>query len=220
VSHSHPESIDWRVYVILDPARMHDAFELREMVLDILEGGADALQLRDKRSCDRRCLERARMFQTLCEDYGVPFIVNDRPDIAVASGADGVHLGPEDLPIREVRELAPDLVIGGSAGTVERARALERAGANYLGSGAIYEASPSKSDASEPRGPRAIRAIVESVSIPVVGIGGIRSDNAASVIEAGATGIAVIRDVVTSEQPCDATRDLLEVVESARSRTT
>ncbi len=210
-------NVDWSVYVILDPARMHDAFDLREMAIEALEGGAGVLQLRDKRSSDRERLERARELNEVCEDYDALFVVNDRSDIALASGADGVHLGPEDLPVDAVRERAPELVIGASAGTLERADALEAAGADYLGSGAIYDAAPSKPDASEPRGPEAIRRITEAVSIPVVGIGGIRHDNAAPVVEAGARGVAVIREVISNAHPREATRRLVETVEAASS---
>ena len=200
--------IDWRVYVIVDPDRLHPDRTLEETTRAACRGGAGVIQLRDKEGTDRQRLARARRLKVVCRTHGARFVVNDRLDIALAAEADGLHLGPDDLPIVDARRVAPDLLIGGSAGTVERAVELQKAGADYLGCGAVYDAAPSKPDASDPRGPERIAEIVDAVDIPVVGIGGITPDNAPPVLAAGAAGVAVIRAVVAQADPESATRHL------------
>jgi len=205
---------DWRLYVILDPRFIHPDNDLEGTARAALRGGAGILQLRDKESSDRELLERAERLRAICEEFEVTFVVNDRLDVALAAGADGVHLGPEDLPVGAARRIVSgdQLLIGSSAGTVERAERLVEAGVDYLGCGAVYDAGPSKPDASEPRGPEAIGRVASSVSVPVVGIGGIDADNAAAVVEAGADGVAVLRAVVGRADPEVAARELREVV--------
>lgn len=207
------ERTDWRTYVILDPRFSHPEHDLLETAQLALRGGAGVLQLRDKESDSRTLVERAEALQDLCDGYDALFIVNDRIDVALAAGCDGVHLGPHDIPVDRARAIAPDLVIGSSAGTVEVAKFLEGQGADYLGVGAIYDANPSKSDASAPRGPQAIAAVTSQVTIPVVGIGGITADNAPPVSAHGAAGVAVIREVVASETPEAAARALRDAVD-------
>jgi len=124
-----------------------------------------------------------------------------------------VHLGPGDVPVADARRVAPDLLIGGSAGTVDRASELVEQGVDYLGSGAVYDAGPSKPDASEPRGPEAIGRVAEHVEVPVVGIGGITAENARAVVRAGADGVAVIRAVVGRDDAEGAARHLRRAVE-------
>jgi thiamine-phosphate pyrophosphorylase len=142
---------------------------------------------------------------------GALFIVNDDPDLAIAVGADGVHLGPDDLSPSEARRMAPDgFIIGGSAGTVERALALEADGVDYLGVGAIYDAHLTKPTASPPRGVGVIREIGSRVSIPLVAIGGITPDNAAEALRAGADGIAVVRAILDARSPEGAVEKLLK----------
>lgn len=200
---------DLRVYVILDPEHLSPGADLMSVARATLEAGAGVIQLRDKRSTSRELLEEARALAALCREHGALFIVNDRLDIALASGADGAHLGPDDLPIADARRLsaaiAPDFILGGSAGSVEQARALVEAGADYLGVGAVFEARPIKPDASAPRGPAIVRAVTDAVTVPVVGIGGITADNAPEVTAAGAAGVAVIREIVASPDPHAAT---------------
>lgn len=208
--HEKLERADWRVYVILDPARLPAGTDLLDTAQRALRGGAGVLQLRDKQSDAGTLVERAQALQDLCDGHDALFIVNDRLDIALAAGADGVHLGPNDIPIGRARQIAPDLLIGGSAGTLERAQALAEQGADYLGVGAIFNAHPSKPDASAPRGPQVLAEITGELDIPIVGIGGITADNAAQVTRAGAAGVAVIRAVVANDDPERAARRLLE----------
>ncbi|QDG50056.1 thiamine phosphate synthase [Persicimonas caeni] len=207
------ERTDWRAYVILDPRFLHKERDLLETAQLALRGGAGVLQLRDKESDAQTLVERAQALQDLCDGYDALFIVNDRVDVALAAGCDGVHLGPHDIPVERARAIAPDLVIGSSAGTAEVAKFLQGQGADYLGVGAIYDAHPSKPDASAPRGPQAVALVTSQVEIPVVGIGGITADNAAAVSAHGAAGVAVIRQVVASDDPEAATRALRQAVD-------
>ena len=209
------ERADWRVYVILDPRKLPGGADLMETALLAIRGGAGVLQLRDKQSSARTLVQRAEELQDLCDGGDALFVVNDRLDVALAAGADGVHLGPEDIPVEQARRIAPELVIGGSAGTLERAKALEEQGADYLGVGAIYDAHSSKPNASSPRGPEVISELSGELDIPIVGIGGITAANAAPVTEAGAAGVAVIREVVASDDPEAAARRLRRAVSSA-----
>jgi thiamine-phosphate pyrophosphorylase len=207
------ERTDWRAYVILDPRFLHKERDLLETAQLALRGGAGVLQLRNKESDAQTLVEQAQALQDLCDGYDALFIVNDRVDVALAAGCDGVHLGPHDIPVERARAIAPDLVIGSSAGTAEVSKFLQGQGADYLGVGAIYDAHPSKPDASAPRGPQTVALVTSQVEIPVVGIGGITADNAAAVSAHGAAGVAVIRQVVASDDPEAATRALRQAVD-------
>ncbi|AGN01257.1 thiamine-phosphate pyrophosphorylase [Salinarchaeum sp. Harcht-Bsk1] len=185
-----------------------------EIVEAAIEGGVDVVQLREKDSPASDRYELGRELRELTADAGVPLIVNDRIDLASAIDADGVHLGDEDLPIAVAREqLGPDVIVGRSVATPEAAVAAEEAGADYLGVGAIYptdskEKPPEESDL----GAEGIAAVREAVSIPIVGIGGVTSDNAADVTAAGAAGVAVITAITQADDPAAATRDLGDAV--------
>lgn len=206
------------LYAIVDPAQVLAGRKLKELVCDIISGGAKAIQLRDKESGDGEVYERAKWMAKICQAEGVPFIVNNRVDIAQAVGADGVHVGPEDLPVDVIRQMVgPEFILGGSAGSVERAEMLEKAGADYLGVGAVFEARVSKSDASTPRGLGVIEEVSSRVGIPVVGIGGIEESNAADVIAAGASAIAVIRALCAAEKPEEAARRLNLAIDQGRA---
>ncbi len=205
----------WDLYVITDEllsgGRTHE-----EQARAALAGGAGVIQLRDKTASSARLYEAAVTMRRLCRDAGALLIINDRVDIALAADADGVHLGPDDLPVAVARRLLPGRLIGASAGTVAEAIAAERDGAGYLGTGAIYEARGSKADAGAPVGPERVRAIRAAVRLPIVGIGGIKVENAAPVIAAGADGVAVITGVVAAPDIAVAARALLAVVAGAR----
>lgn len=205
---------DWRVYVITDSHQARGRSP-REIAQAAIEGGATAVQLRMKDEPARAALDAAREIGPLCRAAGVAFIVNDRVDIAQIAGADGVHIGQDDLPVRDVRGLlGPRALIGVSAATVEEAVAAERAGADYLGVGAIY-ATGTKPDAGAPVGLDRLREIRRAVRIPLVGIGGITADNAAAVIRAGASGVAVITAVTRAEDMPAAVRRIRGEVDAA-----
>ncbi len=191
---------------------------LLQIVEAALSGGATAVQLRDKRSPPSGLLELGAEMRRICRLHGAPLLVNDRADLAVALSADGVHLGSEDLPPAEARRLLPPPVwIGVSAASVREARSAEESGADYLGVGPIF-ATATKADAGEPIGLVRLCEIAAAVRIPVVGIGGIGAANCASVIDAGAAGVAVISAIMAAEDPATSARLIRETLDAARSR--
>ena len=208
--------IRWDLYVITDEGlsggRSHE-----EQTHAALAGGAGVIQLRDKRATSMRLYEAACAMRALTRAANAILIVNDRLDIALAADADGLHVGPDDVPVTVARRLLrPGMILGASAGTAAEAVAAERDGADYLGVGAVYEARGSKADAGAPIGPERVRQIRSAVQIPIVGIGGIKAENAAPVIEAGADGVAVITGVVAARDIAAAARRMLETVRAAK----
>ena len=189
-----------------------------EVARAALEGGATMIQFREKDLAGGALLALAEALRDLARAYGATFIVNDRVDIALASGADGVHLGNEDMPIAVARPiLGAEAVIGASVDNVRAAQEAEAAGASYLGVGPVYPTG-SKADAGAAIGVGRIGKIASAVSIPVLAIGGLTCDNVHTAIEAGADGIAVISAVAEAEDMEDAARLLLHCVRAARRR--
>ena len=194
------------LYVITD----HDLSRGRpdeEVVEQAMAGGADVIQLRDKGRTTKELLQEALRLREITREKGVKFIINDRVDLALASDADGVHLGQDDLPIKWARKLLGDgKIIGASAQTVEQAVQAEKDSADYVAVSAIFS-TPTKPDA-QALGLEAITNIKRNVNIPVVAIGGIKEENAAQVREAGADCIAVISAVVSADNIEEAARNL------------
>lgn len=208
---------DWRVYVITE-SRHARGRSHREIAEAAIRGGATAVQLRMKDEPARAVFDAARTIAPLCRAAGVALIVNDRVDVAVMAGADGVHIGQDDLPAAEVRALmGRRALIGVSAATVDEAVAAERAGADYVGVGSVY-ATATKPDAGAPVGLGRVTEIRRAVRVPVVGIGGITPSNAAAVIRAGAQGVAVITAVTLADDMSAAVRRLRETVDGAGAR--
>ncbi len=156
-----------------------------------LAGGVGAVQLRLKEQPVRVLLDFGRRLRAVAAEFGALFIVNDRVDVALALGADGVHLGDEDLPVATVRALAPEILIGATVRNPEQARAALAAGASYLGCGAVF---PSATKSQVPvAGLKTLAAVAAAVpDLPVVGIGGIGSDSLPAVLGCGAAGVAAI----------------------------
>jgi len=184
--------------------------ELTELAI---AGGADTVQFRQKGGATREMIRAAEQMQALCKRSGVTFVVNDRVDVAIASHADGVHLGQDDFPIPLARKLlGAGAIIGGSASSLEEARKCLLEGADYVGFGPVY-ATTSKEDAAPAGGLGLLKQIVEAIPLPIIAIGGITRDNMPPVIRAGVHGIAVISAVCCQEDPKEAAkclRDLLE----------
>jgi len=174
-----------------------------ELLPALVASGVDGFQVRAKSLTDAGLLDLTRRVLAFAE--GAIVLVNDRVDIALVSGASGVHLGASDLPIDEARHLAPGLLIGGTCRDAASAFAARKAGANYVGFGPIY-ATGSKSGLPDPLGPDAIRAAAEI--LPVVGIGGITHQNAAEVYATGAHGVAVISAVWGAPDPVAAAKEI------------
>lgn len=204
------------VYVLTDRAAAGGRPEV-EVAARAIAGGATALQLRAKGRPGRELCALGSCLAGLCRERGVLFVVNDRLDVALACGADGVHLGQDDVPVAAARRIGGDpLVIGASAATPEEAVAAWRAGANYLGVGALF-ATGTKPDAGAPIGPAGLRGVVGSTPLPVVAIGGLRAENAAVAVAAGAAGVAAISAVVGVPDIEAATRRLAAAVRDALS---
>ena len=198
----------WRLYVITDEkvSRGRSHLQVAEAAI---AGGADVLQLRDKEASGARLFRIAQQLRKLTRDAKVPFIVNDRLDIALAAGADGVHVGQDDLPASVVRGiLGPGKILGVSVDTVEEAVLAGEAGADYLGVGPVFEARGTKADAGRPVGVGRIARIRRHSSLPIVAIGGIDAENARKVLEAGADAAAVISAIVSANDIAEAARRL------------
>lgn len=180
---------------------------LLEQIEDALRSGATCVQLREKSLEKEAFTAEARAVLALCRRYGVPLIINDRVDVALESGADGVHVGIEDAPVAEIRQkTGPDFIIGATAKTVEQARAAEAAGADYLGVGAVFP-SPTKQNAIRITAEE-LRAICASVSIPAVAIGGITRENMGELRGCGMAGIAVVSALFSAADIRAAAREL------------
>ena len=210
-------ALDLSVYVITD-RRLAGDRSILDVVRAAIRGGATVIQLREKEATTREMVELGQALLQITREAGVPLIVNDRVDVALAIDADGVHVGQDDMPAAIARRLiGPDKILGVSAETVEEALAAQRDGADYLGVGDIY-GTTTKPDAGPPIGLEGLRRIVEAVTIPCVGIGGITPENAAAVVKAGAAGVAVVSAVMAAPDPEEATRRLRDAVLQARQR--
>ena len=180
------------------------------------EGGADVVQLRMKNADGREMLEQARLIRGYAEEMCKLFIVNDRVDIAMASGADGVHLGQTDIPVEDARRLmGDDAIIGVSVDNAEQAIAAAEGGADYVGVGAIFQTA-TKPDANQGVGLGAIFQVREAVDIPIVAIGGINRGNIQDVIRAGADAAAVVSAVVAKDDVRAAAHELRDLILKVR----
>ncbi len=205
------KGFDLAVYVLTD-RRAAGERSLVDVVRAAVRGGATMIQLRDKGASTGQMIDLGRALHQVTRPAGVPLIVNDRADVALAIDAEGVHVGQDDMPAPLAREIiGPACILGVSAGTVDEARQAVREGADYLGVGDVY-GTPTKADAGTPIGVSGLAEIVRAVAIPVVAIGGITLDNALAVIQAGAAGVAVISAVIAAPDPEAAARRLRRAV--------
>ncbi|MFZ6030507.1 MAG: thiamine phosphate synthase [Chloroflexota bacterium] len=205
---------DWRLYLVLDRALVRPGCSLESAVRAAAAGGITLVQLRHKAGRVRDVLSDASLLRAVTHELGLPLVIDDHVAVALAAGADGVHLGPEDMPVALARRLlGPERLIGVSAGTVAEARQAVDEGADYLGVGAVYQTT-TKVDAGEPIGPAGLHEIVQAVSIPVVGIGGINAENVGSVIQAGAAGAATASAILRTPDVSGAARSIWEKIES------
>ena len=197
------------IYVIVDPEHTNG-----RSVVDVadaaFEAGASVVQLRDKLSHKRQIAEYAEQIQKLAHDEGKLFIVNDHADIARIVGADGLHVGQNDLRVEDCRLVLDDRqVVGTSNALLSEAEESERAGADYLAVGAIF-ATSTKTD-TRPAGLKTLRAVSESCSSHIVAIGGINASNLVSAVEAGAQSICVATAVTMAEDIGAATSELVDL---------
>jgi thiamine-phosphate pyrophosphorylase len=209
--------VDSSLYVVLDrtAARGRDLVELLALAL---AGGSRMIQLREKEWPSGRLLPLAEKLRAACAAAGATFIVNDRVDLALAVGADGVHLGQDDLPARAARPLLrPGMILGISTHSVEQARAAQADGADYVAVGSMF-ATTSKAD-FQLVGPDLMRKLRGEIRVPLIGIGGITPDNVSEVIQAGADGVAVISAVCAAPDPKAAAAGFLTQIRAARDLT-
>jgi thiamine-phosphate pyrophosphorylase len=198
-----------RLHVIVNPGPDDPATELAKRVLD---AGAPLLQVRVKGVGDRERLVLTAAIVALCREYGAQVIVNDRADVCLATGADGVHGGAEDAPTEVLRSLVgPDLLVGATARNATQSLAAQAAGADYVGAGPVYSTA-SKVGLPEPFGPAVVREVA-AWSLPVIAIGGITPERVPDVLAAGAHGVAVIGAIAGADDPAAVTRAFLIALE-------
>lgn len=202
---------DMRLYAVTDRSWLGDK-KLADQVKECLEGGVTFLQLREKNLDEEAFCEEALEIKKLCKEYSVPFIINDNVDVALRCDADGVHVGQSDMEAQDVRaKLGSDKIIGVSARTVEQAVKAEKMGADYLGVGAVFSTS-TKLDAREVSWDT-LKEICETVSIPVVAIGGITADNLSQLAGTGVDGVAVVSAIFAQKDIREAAQQLRKLSE-------
>jgi thiamine-phosphate pyrophosphorylase len=214
--------VDLRLNAIVDPEQS-GARALADLARAVVAGGATLVQLRDKRGETRQLVDEARAIKAVLAGSGVPLLINDRVDVALAVEADGVHVGQHDMSVQDVRRLlGPDAIIGLSIQTPEQVRAAPLDIIDYAGIGGVY-ATTSKTAVKKPIGPEGLRRIVQvlrerGANFPTCGIAGINAGNAGAVIAAGADGVAVISALSHAADPAAAARELRAVVDGALAR--
>lgn len=199
------------LYFICDPALLRSG-SLLAVTKKAVAGGANIVQLRDKFSSAAAFLKEAGKLAEFLRKKKIPFIVNDRLDVALICGAAGVHLGTDDIPIPQARKLMGERkIVGASAHTVAQAKRAEQAGADYIGAGQVFHTT-TKGITQHPISVKTLAAIRRAVSIPVVAIGGIKAGNAARVMESGCAGVAVVSAIMSSKNPKKAAQLLMKVI--------
>jgi thiamine-phosphate pyrophosphorylase len=201
---------DFLRLIVITDRELAEPRSVEELVDVVLKAGARVIQLRDKTASSRTLLGQALRLRKQTRESGALLFINDRFDVALAAEADGVHLGPDDLPVEAVRTAAPPgFLIGASTDEPEIARQVEAAGADYIGCGAVFP-TYTKKDAGEIIGVEGLARVAAAVTIPVLGIGGVTLEGAHRIAEeSGAAGVAVIGAVMAAEDPASVVRQLL-----------
>jgi thiamine-phosphate pyrophosphorylase len=208
--------LDPTLYLVTDPQLGGDR-GLLDIVAAAVQGGVTLVQLRDKQAEGRALLEQARALKALLDPLGVPLLINDRIDIALAAQAAGCHVGQTDLPAREARALlGPDAILGVSLDAVEQARAVDPEDLDYVAYGP-FAATATKGDAGPAIGAAGLAAVRRLTALPLVAIGGVGEANLGEAVRAGADGIAVVSAIMAAADPAAASRRLRTAIESARN---
>lgn len=206
--------VDYALYLVTD-RDLAKGRSTEDIVRAAVAGGVSVVQLREKAASTRSFIEQALAIFPFLKDHGVPLIINDRVDVALAVGADGVHLGQSDMPLAMARAiLGPGKIIGISAECLADAVEASRGGADYIGVSPIF-ATPTKTDTAQPLGLEGLARIRRSVNLPLVAIGGIGPANAAAVLRAGADGLAVVSAIVSAADPEAAAKNLRGIIGKA-----
>ena len=211
--------IDYSLYLVTDRALARGR-PLADVVRAAVAGGVTCVQLREKEASAREFAAAARELVALLRPLGVPLIVNDRIDVALAAGADGVHVGQQDLSVADARRLGPPgWIVGVSAESVADAARAERDGADYVGASPVF-ATPTKADHAPPLGLAGLRALRAATKLPLVAIGGLHAGNARETIRAGADGLAVVSAIVAADDPRAAAAELRREIAAAKGAET
>lgn len=207
----------YTLYLVTDRA-LAGGRATADIIREAIAGGVTCVQLREKDCSTRQFIAEARLAQAVTRAAGIPLIINDRLDVAQAIGADGLHLGQQDMAIADARRLVgTTMIIGISVESIEDAVQAEQAGADYLGVSPVF-VTTTKKDAAPPLGLAGLRQIRQAVRLPLVAIGGIHVDNAAEVIAAGADGLAVVSAIVAAPCPRSAAAALGRQITAARQK--
>jgi thiamine-phosphate pyrophosphorylase len=207
--------IDWSLYLVTDRDLAGEK-SLEDVVIAAVKGGVTAVQLREKECTTLEYISLAKRIKLLLENLPVPLIINDRIDVALASNADGVHVGQSDMPYSEARRImGPSSIVGLTVETMEQARLAEQTDADYLGVSTIY-ATPTKTDTINEWGLKGLEELHMQTNKPLVAIGGINSKNATDIIKAGADGIAVVSAICASSDPESSAKEIKAIIANAR----
>lgn len=210
-----PPQLDPTLYLVTDP-HLGGGRALLDIVAAALQGGVTLVQLRDKEADGRALLEQARALKALLDPAGVPLLINDRVDIALAAGAAGCHVGQTDLPVEEARALlGPDAILGTSLDAVEQARVADPEHLDYVAYGP-FAATTTKGDAGPPIGAAGLAAVRALTALPLVAIGGVSEANLGAAVAAGADGVAVVAAIMAAPDPAAASRRLRAAIAAAR----
>lgn len=204
-------SIDLSLYLVTDNS--DDVKKFLNTIEEAIKGGTTVVQIREKTADTLDFYNLALKVKEITSKYGVPLIINDRVDVALAIDADGVHVGQSDMPCDVTRKLiGPDKILGVSAATVDEARKAERDGADYIGTGAVFPTA-TKDDAPSVT-KKELEDVVNSINIPVVAIGGINLENAHELKDTGIAGLSVVSAIMSSDNPKKASQELLNIFNS------
>jgi thiamine-phosphate pyrophosphorylase len=208
---------DFSLYCVTD-RRLSSPLTPEEVVRAAVRGGATAIQLREKEISARQFIETGRALKTFLQPLGIPLIINDRIDVALGVGADGVHIGQHDMPYGDARRLlGPHAIIGLSVESMEQAAEAENLDIDYLGVSPIFS-TPTKTDVTTEWGIEGLRLLRSQTRHVLVAIGGINASNAEMVIEAGADGLAVVSAICSAPDPERSSREIKAIIERARNK--
>ena len=203
------------LYLVTDSVLAGDR-NMEDIVKEAVEGGVTMVQLREKSLDTRSFIDRALRLKKLLAPYGVPLIINDRVDVALASDADGVHIGQSDMPFSMARAiLGPDKIIGLSVENMDQVSEANGLDVDYIGVSPVF-ATPTKTDTAEPFGLDGLQRAVRMSVHPAVAIGGMNAGTAREVISTGVDGIAVVSAIVCAASPREASRELMRIIGEAR----
>ena len=205
------KNLDLSLYLVTD--KSDDVEKFLKTIEEAIKGGVSVVQIREKTADTLDFYNLALKVKEITEKHNVPLIINDRVDVALAVDAEGVHVGQSDMPCDVTRALVgSDKIVGVSAATIEEARKAESDGADYIGAGAVFPTA-TKDDAPKIT-KKDLKEIVESISIPVVAIGGITLNNAHELIDTGIAGLSVVSAIMSSENPKKSSEELLKIFNS------